>query len=64
MKAGAAPKRSAMYGTSGTRMPKPSVSMMQKRNSAASCPRTFSLSQGLWAGTSADTSGLGGAGGV
>src|SRR6266480_4529646 len=40
MKAGAVPKRSAMYGTSGIRMPNPSVSMMQKRNSAPSCART------------------------
>src|SRR6266849_2132751 len=41
MKAGAVPKRSAMYGTSGIRMPNPSVSMMQKRNSAPSCRRTL-----------------------
>ena len=31
------PKRSAMYGTSGTRMPNPSVSMTQKQKSAVSC---------------------------
>src|ERR1700694_3471733 len=44
MKAGAAPKRSAIYGTSGIRMPNPSVSMMQKRNSAPSCRRTLAHS--------------------
>src|SRR6266550_3260688 len=50
MKAGAVPKRSAMYGTSGIRMPNPSVSMTQKRNSAASCPRTWPLSLGFMGG--------------
>src|SRR6202140_2066855 len=44
MNCGAVPKRSAMYGTSGIRMPNPSVSMTQKRNSAASCRRTLAHS--------------------
>ena len=39
MYCGSTPKREAMYGTSGIRMPKPSVSMTQKTNSAASCRR-------------------------
>src|SRR5579862_1892589 len=43
MNCGAVPKRSAMYGTSGIRMPKPSVSITQKANSAASWPRTAHL---------------------
>src|SRR5215472_10698834 len=37
MNCGAVPKRSAMYGTSGIRMPNPSVSMTQNENSTASC---------------------------
>src|ERR1700687_5235100 len=50
MNCGAVPKRSAMYGTSGIRMPNPSVSMTQKRNSAASCRRTFAHSLGFMGG--------------
>src|SRR2546423_7315205 len=50
MKAGAVPKRSAMYGPRGIRMPNPSVSMMQKRNSAPSCPRTCLSILGLMGG--------------
>src|ERR1700752_3679395 len=50
MSCGAAPKRSAMYGTSGIRMPNPSVSMMQKIKSAASRRGTFRHPSGLMAG--------------
>src|ERR1700683_1255547 len=39
----ATPKRSAMYGTSGIRMPNPNVSMMQNRNSAASGRRNVGI---------------------
>ena len=66
MYCGSTPKRAAMYGTSGIRMPKPSVSMTQKRNSAASCRRIGCGSVPAWTrqwpGTSAATP-PGGAGG-